>query len=216
MGEPHRDPRFTNSATYRIEVTVTVAGGARPATAHRRAVRVAERLANAAARAADVVDATVQFGPMSASGGPAWTDPVHFAAANTGPASNGEPPMLARYLDPDHERAIESLTAANATYRHRCDTDRERRLEVGCVNPNRALGHVAWRACWCVYCDPLRHLELAVHPADGPPVLCRCGTAVEDCRHHLGARLEVVDGDDPVLVELVELHRLGSQRGGGA
>jgi hypothetical protein len=216
MGEPHRDPRFTNSATYRIEVTVTVAGGARPATAHRRAARVAERLANAAARAADVVDATVALGPMSAHGGPAWTDPVSFVAANTGPASDGQPPMLARYLDPDHERAIHALTEANTAYRRRCDTDRQRRLEVGCANPNRALGHVAWRVCRCVYCDPHRHLELAVHPADGPPVLCRCGTGAEGCRAHLDAQLEVVDTDDQVLVELVELTRLGSQRGGGA
>jgi hypothetical protein len=212
MGEPHRDPRFTNSATYRIEVTVTVAGGARPATAHRRVVRVAERLANAAARDADVVDATVTLGPMSAGHGPAWTSPVSFAAANTGPAADGEPPRLARYLDPDHERAIESLSSANAAYRRRCDTDRERRLEVGCANPNRALGHMGWRACRCVYCEPHRHFELAVHPADGSPVLCRCGTAVEDCRRHLDARLAVVDGDDQVLAELVELTGLRSDQ----
>lgn len=84
--EPHERPEFQNAVVYTVAVTVRVRGGARHGTADRRAKALAERLANTAARAKDVVEATAVAGPSHA-GKVFWQDPVHFAAANTGRAA---------------------------------------------------------------------------------------------------------------------------------
>ena len=97
---PHETPQFQNAAEYVVAITYTVAGGARRRTAERRAERVAERLANAAARAADVVEVSAVTGPTSSDGTMLIPRRVHFAAANSGQATYGDPHKLDRYLDP--------------------------------------------------------------------------------------------------------------------
>lgn len=200
MADAHEDPRFTNAATYTVAVTITVAGGARFRTAHRRAEKVAERLANAAARAADVVDASAKLG-LVVNDEVVWTDAVAFSAANTGHGSHAAPERLFRYLDPDHERALVSLEAANARYRQNRVADRDRRQAVGCVNAQRLPWSDA-RVCSCVYCDPVLHLALALHgDREGSP-RCLCGELSSLCRRHDGLVPVVLDDDAPELEQL--------------
>jgi hypothetical protein len=61
--DPHDAPAFYNAVTFTVAVTYTVEGGARFGTADRRARRVAERLANHAARTAGAVEVTAVPGP---------------------------------------------------------------------------------------------------------------------------------------------------------
>lgn len=213
MTEAHDDPRFRNSATYQVAVTVTIAGGARWQTAHRRADRVAERIANAAARAADVVDVHAQVGPPDAEGRMIAPTPVHFAAANSGTGRLDRPDRLSRYLDADHERALTSLADANRRHRQRRDADRDRRRAVGCVNAVRALWTTTTMPglCGCVYCDPDLHLVLAEHPDErgGEVPRCLCGRSADSCSRHADAALVVMDGDLRSLAELAELRAAG-------
>jgi len=132
---PHETPAFQNAAEYVVAITFTVAGGARARTADGRAEGVAERLANAAARAAGVVKVAAVTGPASGDGTMLVPRRVHFSAANTGHANTGDPHKLDRYLDPEHERALASLKAANAAYRARQEADRARRLESAARTP---------------------------------------------------------------------------------
>lgn len=213
---PHETPAFQNAAEYAVVIRFTVAGGARQRTAERRAERVAERLASAAARAADVVAVSAVTGPASSDGSDdAILAPrsVRFAAANTGHAAYSDPQKLDRYLDPEHERALASLRAANAAYRARQDADRQRRQAVGCANAHR-VGLLLFgdrRSCECVYCRPEDHLtarELAVSaPHLFPPPSCLCATPTPDggrCMHHRHVEVVVLDGDPDALQQLAE------------
>lgn len=208
---PHQTPAFKNAAEYVVAVRFTVAGGARRQTAERRAERVAQRVASAAARAADVVAVSAVTGPTSADGEILVPRRVHFAAANTGHAAYGDPQKLDRYLDPEHERALASLQAANAAYRARQDADRQRRRALGCANAHRVGSFGDRRSCECVYCRPEDHLsarELAVSaPHVFPPPSCLCATPTPDggrCLHHRHVELVVLDGDPQALGQLAE------------
>jgi hypothetical protein len=207
VAEAHRDPRFTNTATYQVAVTVTIAGGARPRTAHRRAAKVAERIANAAARSKDVVDATAAYGLLSHDGEILLSRPAVFAAANTGHGSVDEPSKLSRYLDPDHERALISLQEANARSRERRDADRDRRREVGCHNAGRASWQMERWACGCVYCDPDFHLAVASEPTATrmEPLRCLCGRIATRCDEHTAVVVRLLDGDPAALRQLAAL-----------
>lgn len=119
MTQAHEHNRFRNAAVHTIAVTYTVAGGARPATARRRAEKVADRIASAAARLRDVVDVRAVAGPAGSNGEIGSPSRVRFTAANSGSGTYSEPDKLDRYLDPDHERALASLDAANAAWRRR-------------------------------------------------------------------------------------------------
>ena len=117
MTQAHEHDRFRNAAVHTIAVTYTVAGGARPATARRRAEKVADRIASAAARLRDVVDVRAVAGLAGSDGEILNPIRVRFAAANSGSGTYSGPDKLDRYLDPDHERALDSLNAANAAWR---------------------------------------------------------------------------------------------------
>ena len=209
MGEAHKDPRFVHAATYAVTITYTVAGGARPDTVHRRAGKVAERLANAAARAADVVDVMATVGPVGVDDEVLAPSPVRFTAANTGTGTDSQPDKLARYLDPDHERARASLAEAYARDRAHRQADQRRRAAVACLN--QGFSRLRWHFCRCVYCDPAIHLAGAGQEPGpwGEPPQCLCGRAVDvaggRCRDHRDVQLVVLDGDPPSLVELAHV-----------
>ncbi|MEX2620498.1 MAG: hypothetical protein WD250_09790 [Egibacteraceae bacterium] len=142
---------------------------------------------------------------------------VRFAAANTGHGAYGEPHKLDRYLDPEHERALASLRAANVAYRARQDADRQRRQALGCANAHRLGSFGDRRPCECVYCRPQDHLsarELAASaPHLFPPPSCLCATPTPDggrCLHHRDVELVVLDGDPPALRQLAD--RSGGDR----
>jgi hypothetical protein len=205
----HEAREFANSVEYTVQITFVVAGGARWRTAHARARKVAERLANTAARAKGVVEVHAVAGAGRNGELPA-PERVCFEAANSGHGTNAEPAKLDRYLDPDHERAVTSLEEANAAARARQQADRNRRQEIGCANPSQlTLG--LGRPCGCAYCRPIEHLA-ARRPASGSAPgghasqRCRCGRAVDmadpGCRSHRDRQLVVLDGDPPELVRL--------------
>ncbi len=85
-GSAHDSPRFRNAVEYTIAITVTLAGGGRYGTAARRADRLAERLANIAARCDDAVQVTAAAGP-SHDGNATRPQQVRFAAANRRPGN---------------------------------------------------------------------------------------------------------------------------------
>lgn len=210
---PHETPAFQNAAEYAVVIRFTVAGGARQRTAERRAERVAERLASSAARAANVVEVSAVTGPARSDGTILVPRRVHFAAANTGHATYGEPCKLDRYLEPEHERALASLQAANAAYRARQHADRQRRQALGCANAHRVGSFGDRRSCECVYCRPQDHLtarELAANaPHLFPPPSCLCAIPTPDggrCMHHRHVELVVLDGDPEALQQLTEAY----------
>ena len=200
MTAPHEADRFRNAAVYTVEVTVTVAGGARPDTAHRRARVVAERIAAAAARLADVVDASAVAGTPGPDGTLAAGRTVHFANANTGRAARHDGDKLDRYVDPDHERGLASLAGANRQTRDRRVADRARRQHVGCLNTWRRPGGAS-AACTCVYCQPGRHLDLLTDPSATAmwTPRCLCGRPVPRpgvrCDRHTNTQIVVLDDD---------------------
>jgi len=204
MHDEHQDPRFTNSATYQVSVTVTVAGGARSRTAHRRISKVAEQIANAAARSKDVVDAAAVYGIVSPGGETLLSRQVVFAAANTGHASFEDPTKLSRYLDPEHERALESKAHADGRYQRRRVADRDRRRTIGCADAYRMEALRQPWACGCVYCEPDFHLLVVDAPDDtlGEPRRCVCGRLASRCVEHTGVAIVVLDGDPDSLGEL--------------
>jgi hypothetical protein len=213
VAEAHRTPGFRNAVEYTIAVTVTVQGGARHGTADRRARLIAERLANTAARSADVVEVTAKAG-HSHNGELSSPRPVRFAAANTGTVVYGAPDKLDRYLDPDHERALYSLGSANDAYRARQRADRDRRQEVSCRNTYASL--LQRDPCVCVYCAPARHydsLEAQRQHPDNEFVdhYCPCGQDVakagDRCQRHLPARIVALEGDDILLQRLADGQR---------
>ena len=215
---PHETPQFQNAAEYVVAITFTVAGGKRRQTAQRRAERVAERLANATARAADVVEVSAVTGPTSSDGTMLIPRRVHFAAANSGQATYGDPRKLDRYLDPDHERALASLREANRAYRARQEADRERREAVGCANTHRVGLPGDRRPCDCVYCRPDDHLAARELAAKGShwftPPSCLCGTptpAGGRCLRHRDVHIVVIDGDPEALQQLAETTRHGER-----
>lgn len=205
---PHEEPTFTNSVTYTVSITYTVRGGARHGTADRHALRIAEQLANAAARFAWVVE-------VSGTTGRSWRGEVsqpkrlHFAAANTGAADRAEPRKLDRYLDPDHERALRSLEDANAAYREQQAADHQRRTAVGCRNVDALWARE--QCCTCVYCEPGHHYAAieAERVDPGNPMIehrCVCGQPVaaygDRCLAHQGATVCALRGDDRALHQL--------------
>ncbi len=119
MTQAHEHDRFRNAAVYRVTVTYTVAGSARPATARRHAEKVADQIASAAARLRNVVEVRAVAGPAGSDGEILAPTRVRFTAANSGSGTYSDPDKLDRYLDPDHERALASLDAANAAWRRR-------------------------------------------------------------------------------------------------
>ncbi len=209
MSEPHESDAFRNADEFTVAVTYTVAGGTRAGTAQRRARKVAERLADTAARTAGVVAVTASAGP-SRRGELIAGQPVRFAAANSGPGTVTEPHRLAGYLDPDHERALRSLRAANLAFNERRQTDRNRRQAAGCRNARLSLLDGP-ASCACVYCDPGTHLA-ALHserehgPSPFNATRCVCGTpvglAAQRCATHTDVALVDLDGDAPELQAL--------------
>lgn len=116
MTAPHEAPAFRHAARYTVCLTLLVQGGARPQTAHGRAQRLAERLANTAARAAHVLEITGLVGP-SRDEKIASPRRIHFAQATTGRATYGEPHKRDRYRHPGLEEALTSLEDARAADR---------------------------------------------------------------------------------------------------
>lgn len=176
--QPHHRPEFANAVTYAVMLTITVQGGKRRGTADRRARKVAERLANAAARSQGVVDVSASAG-VTVNGEVFGAQPVRFAAANSG--TYAEPDRLGRYLDPEHERAVRSLAEENAAAQRRRRADRDRRRSVGCGD-TYAISPTD-RHCRCVYCQPEDHYQaVQLFARHGPsPLLtnlCLCGTPV--------------------------------------
>ncbi len=209
MASAHERAEFRNAATYTVAVTITVRGGKRPGTAERRARQVAERLANTAARAADVVEATATAAPLSSVEA---VDPrrVLFGEANTGRGTTAEPDKLDRYLDPDHELALRSLEQANTAHRDYQQADVARRQALECRNPNHALG-LREHLCGCVYCQPREHAA-AIHDPGGADRFaehrCPCGQSVARpggrCPHHPDVTVVVLEGDPPLLHQLAD------------
>jgi hypothetical protein len=202
----HETREFRNSVEYTIQLTFVVAGGARWRTAHARARRIAERLANTAARAKGVVDVRAVAG-ASHDGEVCLPERVRFEAANSGQGTGAEPTKLDRYLDPDHERALASLADANRAARARRQADFDRRTTIGCANPT-GLGPGIARPCHCAYCLPREHLD-AWTEARGVSVQgrrCLCGRPGGPvsfvCRPHRRQQLVVLDGDPPELARL--------------
>ena len=211
MTAPHEQPEFTNSAEYTLSITFRVAGGARPGTAHDRARRIAERLTDATARAAGVVEVSA-VGGESHEGRPLVQERIRFPLANSGSGTAADPTQLARYLDPDHERALESLAGASAARRRGAEADQARRRAVACLNTNRLEGLQPMR-CLCVYCEPAAHEQALSRPGStGPvpigPVRCVCGRPVAvagmRCSRHRDIRPVAIEGDGAVLTRLVQ------------
>jgi hypothetical protein len=142
-----------------------------------------------------------------------WPQRVRFEAANTGRAGYADPSLLDRYLDPDHERALRSLAAADEAARTRRDADRDRRLAVSCRN---ATPGISSRYCGCVYCDTTAHTapDEGTHWRFAEP-RCLCGTPVpaggQRCRRHRDTHLVVLD-DDPVDLQRLSPSRQGPDR----
>lgn len=111
--KPHERPEFTEAATYTIAITITVEGGRALGTADRRAMRVAERLANTAVRTPGVVEVAATAGP-SHDGVMTLPARIHFSEANAGRRPPDGPEYLDRFVDPDHEVALRSRNQAEA------------------------------------------------------------------------------------------------------
>lgn len=207
---PHETREFANSVEYTVQIRFVVAGGARWQTAYGRARKIAERLANGAARAKGVVDVRAVAG--ASHGGELLTpERVCFEAANSGHGTNADPAKLDRYLDPDHERALDSLAAAHTAAHVRRQADRTRRQAIGCANPSQLTAGLA-RPCGCAYCRPIEHLDGHVlrSPGSSPAgVQCLCGRRLDapgpDCRSHRDHQLVVLDGDPSELAQLAAL-----------
>ncbi len=216
-GGAHEHPEFVNAAEFTVKITLTVAGGARRETAERRATRIAERLADVAARARDVVAVIADAGPSRDGETVSWPQPVWFSLANSGQVNTRG--RLNRYLDPDYERALHSLEAANVRASARREADRRRRVDVACRDPYQ-LGGDERSCCRCVYCRPLDYeheLKLVSHQGADPFAIyhCVCGSPVAQpgsrCHLHKFTRLVLLKDDPPALQWLVSaLDSIGS------
>lgn len=209
MSAPHETPAFRNSVEYTVAITFRVEGGARQQTARRRAETIAERLANAASRAAHVVEVTATAGP-SRDGTVDFSERVRFSAANTGRGTSVEPDRLDRYLDPEFELALASLAEAKAQDTALREADRERRRSLGCLNAFR-VGSEDVARCACVYCAPDDHEhQLWLAQAGQVNVLrpphCICGRPVplpgNRCTRRHDDELVVLEGDPDSLRRL--------------
>jgi hypothetical protein len=127
--QPHERPEVTEAVTYTVALTITVEGGRAAGTGDRRARRVAERLANTAVRTPGVVEVTATAG-RSDDGVVAAPERVHFAEANAGDRHAAD--YLDRFVDPDHEVALRSLSdaRANAQDVQRRERDPQQRPET--------------------------------------------------------------------------------------
>lgn len=209
-GGAHETPEFRNAVEYTVTVTFRVAGAARYAAGRRRAQRIAERIAASAARMAGVVEVTARGG-QSSDGKASLTYPLRFEGANTGTAALGEPEKLDRYLDPDRERALQDLAAANRAHEDAHRRDRERRIALGCGEASPLTrGH---HTCDCVYCRPQEHQHDAetlrrLGPSPYQPYRCPCSAAVDSlggrCARHDRVQLVVLPGDPPALQRYVQ------------
>lgn len=216
MTAPHETPQFRNAAEYTVTITFRVEGGARWQTADRRARKIAERLTNHAARAAQVVEVSAVGGP-SQDGKPFAPERIRFSAANSGAGSYGEPTKLGRYLDPEFERALASLAEVNAAARAVTEADQQRRQAIGCLNTYQSSSSSLPAArCLCVYCAPGEHEHALRRAEAGQPdplrsVRCICGRAVAAaglrCARHIGVQLVVLDGDSERLRRLAQRQR---------
>jgi hypothetical protein len=212
MASAHKDPRFTNSVEYTVTLRLRIAGGVKERTAQRWAQQAAQRLTGAAARLRHVVEVTATYGYTDGEGEVTWPRPVYFGEANSGPTSPGDPVLLSRYVDPDHQRALASLAAVNAAHRERRSADLARRSEVGCRNALPLI--TAPRVCDCVYCDTPGHAAAEgnerAHPGNphNEP-RCVCGQPVavhaDRCTRHRDATVVVLDGDHPDLTRLAAI-----------
>ncbi|QBI20229.1 transcriptional regulator [Egibacter rhizosphaerae] len=138
-----------------------------------------------------------------------WPLPVRFAAANTGHPASGDPGRLARYLDPEHERALASRAEADRAARQRRRADEDRRRAVGC----RTVAALGGRsgACWCVYCDPAIHLNERRQRAGWTEGRCVCGALPPHgsaCVGHRCHELVVLVGDHPAVALLLDEDRV--------
>lgn len=212
MSSPHEDSAFTNAVTYTASITYTVAGGVRRGTADDRARKVAERLANAAARIPVVMEVSATAG-WTVNGKVHWPQRVLFGQANSGHGTYGEFAMLDRYVDPERERAVRSLAAANSAAEQRRQADHDRRRSVGCHN-TYAFSTTGHRYCRCVYCQPHDHDAVAEARRADPGIpmiehLCLCGQAVpaagDRCLSHHSASICVLEGDSPALLRLADI-----------
>jgi hypothetical protein len=212
-GQPYERPEFTNATTYTVTLTITVEGGKRRDTADRRARKVAERLANTAARIPGVLEISATAG-WTSNGKVCWPQQVHFSQANIGRGTHDHPDKLDRYLDPIHELAKRSLAAANAAAEQRRNLDRKRRRNAGCHNTWSLINSDRQR-CACVYCDPEDHYLAAQYVEhNGPNPFCTyrcvCGVAVpaagQRCLSHRDVPIVVLDGDPASLQVLADLH----------
>lgn len=207
---PHETPKCQNSVEYTVAVTFWVEGGARWQTAYGRADRMAERLANYATRAAHVVEVHAVGGP-STYGQIVSSDRIRFSQANAGLGTYGDRSKRDRWIDPEFQRALDSLAEANAQARARRNADRDRRQALGCANAYR-LGYESPRQCACVYCVPARHLDSRTGLTSGLQFLssrCICGRPAPQppgrCGRHRTTELVVLDGDPDDLGRLADL-----------
>ena len=205
---PYETREFRNSVESTVAITFVVAGGACWQTAYRRARRIAERLANTAARAKGVVEVRAVAG-ASRKGEITASERVCFDAANSGRAGSTEPPKLDRYLDSDHERGLVALAQDRTEARARIEADRQRRDAVGCANPWQNWSELA-RYCGCIYCQPSVHLAERDHPRSSvEPSRCACGRGASEqtgrCAGHRHHQLVALDGDPGELDRLAAL-----------
>jgi hypothetical protein len=216
---PHDRPEFYNAVTYAVTVTITVEGGKRRGTADRRARKVAERLANTAARTPGVVEVSASAGWTTKDGEVHWPERVRFAEANSGQGTHADPIKLDRYLDPDHELALRSLAEENAAAEQRRQTDRDRRRTAGCRNTYE-FARTDRRYCECVYCQPDRHYDAVRAVREGRPCpddhRCLCGQPVpahgDRCLRHTGTVVVALDTDPASLQLLAHTERRDGPR----
>jgi hypothetical protein len=196
----HEDDRFRNAATVTVAITFIVAGAARIGTARHRARRIAARLADTTVRGADVVQVHAVIGRSDS----ASSLPLSFASTNTALDPAGTTGR--RWIDPDHERAVRSLAAADAVGRIRATAEANRRLAVGCGNRTVLSRNPS---CPCVYCRPAEHLHARTDDpiAHETPSMCLCGRPATDHRYlHDDVRIVVLATDADELHDLAARH----------
>lgn len=203
---PHETREFTKSVEYTIQLTIVVAGGARWRTAHARARRIAERLANTTARVKGVVDVRAVAG-ASHDGQLLTPERVCFDATPTPGTAPAPTRPSSTATSTRTTSALASIAEANAAARARRQADFDRRQAIGCSNP-AGLGAGTARPCRCAYCRPQEHLEVRAETpvswADGGCCLCGRPSAPPafGCRPHRGQQLVVLDSDPPELARL--------------
>lgn len=224
MSAAHERVEFRHAVEFTVSITFVVEGAVRSGTAERRAMRVAERLASSAARAAGVVEVSARAG-VSHDGKVVWPRVVCFDAANSG-HDTVERGRLSRYVDPERERAYGSLAAANAAFRATRNADLARRRAAGCAN--RYEYQLEQRFCECVYCAPATYVaglthpypQRSPHPINAPSCVCgiTVGWAGARCSSHRDVQVVALEGDVPAVAQAARMDplRLACQPDAGA